>query len=111
MDAVERLVSTCSLPLADSQFKSRSTHSIRVTSASVLYQKQLSDQYIMTRLCWISNAFLVYLGNAIQLAEAHSKAIGIKLGPANKQNASYRKRDTVERLVSTCSLPLVASQF
>ena len=73
-----------------------STHSIRVTAANLLYRQQLSDQYIMKRLRWISNAFLVYLRNTIHSADAHSKAISIKLSPADKQKASYQKRDAVE---------------
>ena len=87
------------------------THSIRVTAANLLYRQQLSDQYIMRRLRWISNAFLVYLRNTIHSADAHSKAISIKLSPADKQKASYREIDVVEHLVSTCSLPPAAYQF
>ena len=90
------------------ELKFWSTHSIRVTAANLLYRQQLSDQYIMTRLRWISNAFLVYLRNTIHSADAHSKAISIKLSPANKQKASYREMDAVERTVSTCSMPPTA---
>ena len=49
-----------------------STHSIRVTAANLLYRQQLSDQYTMTRLRWMSPAFLVYLRNTIHSADAHS---------------------------------------
>ena len=42
-----------------------STHPISVTAANLLYRKQLSDNYIMTRLCWKSDAFLVYLRNTV----------------------------------------------
>ena len=73
--------------------------------------QQLSDQYIMKRLRWISNAFLVYLRNTIHSADAHSKAISMKLSPVDKQKASYREMDSVELVVSTCSLPPLASQF
>ena len=54
------------------EIKLWSTHSIRVTPANLLYRQQLSDQYITTRLRWISNAFLVYLRNAIHAADARS---------------------------------------
>ena len=79
-----------------------STHSIRVTAANLLYRQQLSDQYIMTRLRWMSPAFLVYLRNTIHSADAHSRAISIKLSPKDKQQASYRTMDTVEPIVNTC---------
>ena len=76
-----------------------STHSIRVTAANLLYRQQLSDQYIMTRLRWMSPAFLVYLRNTIHSADAHSKAISIKLSDQEKQQASYHTLDKVEQIV------------
>ena len=63
---------------------------------------QLSDQYIMTRLRWLSAAFLVYLRNTIHSADAHTKAASIKLTPADKKRASYREMDAVVKVVSMC---------
>ena len=73
-----------------------STHSIRATAANLLYRKQLSDNYIMTRLRWISNAFLVYLRNTVHSADEHSKAVSIKLNSADMQTASYRDMEPVD---------------
>ena len=86
-----------------------STHSIRVTAANLLYRKQLSDNYIMTRLRWKSNAFLVYLRNTVHSADEHSKAACIKLSIADMQAASYRDMDPVERVADACVLPAPAA--
>ena len=59
----------------------------------------------MTRLRWQSPAFLVYLRNTIHSADAHSKAISVKLSPKDLQEASYREKDTVKKLVAQCSCP------
>lgn len=80
-----------------------STHSIRVTAANLLYRQQLSDQYIMTRLRWKSDSFLVYLRNTIHSANAHSEAISIKLTKKDTQQASFRCLEPVEEIVLTCS--------
>ena len=96
-------VAALGLKRNDKALKLWSTHSIRVTAANLLYRQQLSDQYIMTRLRWQSPAFLVYLRNTIHSADAHSKALSIKLSPRDLQEATYRPRDAVEQLVSQCS--------
>ncbi len=93
----------------DPELKLWSTHSIRVTAANLLYRQQLSDQYIMTRLRWKSPAFLVYLRNTIYSADSHSAALSVKLTDFDKQHASYRPPDQLERLVSACCPPAAAS--
>jgi hypothetical protein len=85
-----------------------STHSIRVTAANLLYRKQLSDQYIMTRLRWKSNAYLIYLRNTIHSANEHSKAASIKLTTTDLQEASYRTLDSFEQIVKECICPPAA---
>ena len=94
---------TLGIPRNNAELKLWSTHSIRVTAANLLYRMQLSDQYIMTRLRWLSAAFLVYLRNTIHSADAHTKAASIKLTPADKKRASYRNMDAVEKVVSMCT--------
>jgi hypothetical protein len=86
-----------------------STHSIRVTAANLLYRKQLSDNFIMTRLRWKSNAFLVYLRNTVHSADEHSKAASIKLSKADQQAASYRSMEPAERVAGACVLPAPAA--
>ena len=102
-------VAALGLKRTDVALKLWSTHSIRVTAANLLYRQQLSDQYIMTRLRWQSPAFLVYLRNTIHSADAHSKAISVKLSPKDLQEASYRPQDAVEQLVSQCSRPAASA--
>ena len=80
-------------------------HSIRVTAANLLYRKQLSDNYIMTRLRWISNAFIVYLRNTVHSADEHSKATSIKLSSADMQAASYCNMKPVKHIAQACVLP------
>ena len=94
---------TLGIPYSHAELKLWSTHSIRVTAANLLYRMQLSDQYIMTRLRWLSAAFLVYLRNTIHSADAHTKAAGIKLTPADKKRASYRNPDAVEKVINMCT--------
>ena len=94
---------TLGIPYSHAELKLWSTHSIRVTAANLLYRMQLSDQYIMTRLRWLSSAFLVYLRNTIHSADAHTKAAGIKLTTADKKRASYRNPDAVEKVINMCT--------
>ena len=82
-----------------------STHSIRVTAANLLYRQQLSDNYIMTRLRWVSNAFPVYLRNTVHSADEHSKAACIKLSHGDLQAASYRTMEPTERIASAYAMP------
>ena len=84
-----------------------STHSIRVTAANLLYRQQLSDNYTMTRLRWVSNAFLVYQRNTVHSADKHSKAACIKLSHDDLQAASYRTMEPAERITSACAMPAV----
>jgi hypothetical protein len=76
-----------------------STHSIRVTAANLLHRMQLSNSYIQKRLRWKSDTFLMYLRNTIHAADAHTKAITVKLGPSELQAASYRKAEPHEVIV------------
>ena len=94
---------TLGIPRSHAELKLWSTHSIRVTAANLLYRMQLSDQYIMTRLRWLSAAFLVYLRNTIHSADAHTKAASIKLTPADKKRASYRNMNAVEKVINMCT--------
>ena len=86
-----------------------STHSIRVTAANLLYRKQLSDNYIMTRLRWTINTFLVYLRNTIYSADRHSKAASIKLSSADIHTASYHSMEPVEHIAQACVLTAAAA--
>ena len=76
-----------------------STHSIRVTAANLLHRMQLSTTCIQKRLRWKSDAFLMYLRNTIHAADAHTKAITVKLSPSDLQAASYRKAEPHEVIV------------
>ena len=83
----------------DPVIKQWSTHSIRVTAANLLHRMQLSNSYIQKRLRWKSDAFLMYLRNTIHAADAHTKAITVKLSPSDLQAASYRKAEPHEVIV------------
>ena len=76
-----------------------STHSIRVTAANLLHRMQLSNSCIQKRLRWKSDTFLMYLRNTIHAADAHTKAITVKLSPSDLQAASYRKAELHEIIV------------
>jgi hypothetical protein len=86
-----------------------STHSTHVTAANLMYPKQLSDNYITTRLRWISNAFLVYLRNAVHSADDHLKASSIKLSSTDAQAASYHTMGPVEQVAGAYVLPAPAA--
>ena len=73
-----------------------STHSLRVTAANLLHRMQMSNSYIQKRLRWNSDRFLMYLRNTIHAADAHTKAITVKLSPSELQVASYRKAEPHE---------------
>ena len=78
-----------------------STHSIRVTAANLLHRMQLSTTCIQKRLRWKSDLFLMYLRNTIHAADAHTKAITVKLSPSDLQAASYRKAEPHEVIVQS----------
>ena len=78
-----------------------STHSIRVTAANLLHRMRLSDSYIMKRLRWNSPAFLMYLRNTIHAADAHTKAINVKLSQADLELASYRSPEPHEQITQS----------
>ena len=85
-----------------------STHSIRVTAANLLHRMQLSNSYIQKRLRWKSDTFLMYLRNTIHAADAHTKAITVKLGPSELQAASYRKAEPHEVIVQAGAAAMAA---
>ena len=101
----EAASATLNLKRGHTELQLWSTHSIRVTAANLLYRQQLSDNYIMTRLRWVSNAFLVYLRNTVHSADEHSKAACIKLSHDDLQVASYRTMEPAERITSACEMP------
>ena len=105
----EAVSSTLNLQQGHPELQLWSTHSIRVTAANLLYRKQLSDNYIMTRLRWISNAFLVYVQKTVHSADKHSKAASNKLSSADMQTASYRNMEPVEHITQACVLPAAAA--
>ena len=105
----EAAIATLNLKQGHPELQLWSTHSIRVTAANLLYRKQLSDNYITTRLPWIRNAFLVYLRNTVHSADEHSKAASIKLSSADIQTASYCNMEPVEQVVQACVLPVAAA--
>ena len=76
-----------------------STHSIRVTAANLLHRMQLSNSCIQKRLRRKSDRILIYLRNTIHAADAHTKAITVKLSPSDQQAASYRKAEPPEVIV------------
>ena len=95
------------LSLTDPEVKLWSTHSIRVTAANLLHRQHLSDSYIMTRLRWMSTSFLMYLRNTIYTADAHSKALSVKLSKTDEQEASYRSMEPHEKIAQGCALTAV----
>ena len=102
---------TLGLPRSHKEIKLWSTHSIRVTAANLLYRMQLSDQFIMTRLRWNSPAYLMYLRNTIHSADAHAKAICVKLSDKDKQRASYRPKTSVEHICCATLSPFFFFSF
>ena len=67
------------LAKTDPEIKMWSTHSVRVTAANLLHRMRLSDSYIMKRLCWNSNKFLMYPTNKIHAADLHTNAVNVLL--------------------------------
>ena len=99
---------TLNLKLTDSEISLWSTHSVRVTAANLLYRKQLSDNYIKTRLRWKSNTFLMYLRNTIYSADEHSKAASVKLLPTDLQQATYREKTNLDEVLTACACSATA---
>ena len=82
----------------DPELKMWSTHSIRVTAANLLHRMRLSDSFIMKRLRWNSDRFLMYLRNTIHAANSHAQAINIKLDQEDLKSASYRQAEKHEQI-------------
>ena len=78
------------IKMTDPALQLWSTHSIRVIAANLLHRANLADSYIMTRLCWKSAEFFMYLRNTIYAADNHTKAMNVNLGPIERQRASYK---------------------
>ena len=89
------------LDKCDPELKLWSTHSIRVTAANLLHRMQFSDSFIMKRLRWNSDRFLMYLRNTIHAADAQTRGINIKLSPRDQQSASYRRAEPHETIAQS----------
>ena len=62
---------------------------------------RLSDSFIMKRLRWNSPSFLVYLRNTMHAADAHTKAINVKLSQADLERASYRSSEPYKQIMQS----------
>ena len=78
------------LNITDEKVLSKWTsHLLRVTAANELHQLGFSDAFIMHRLCWRSDAFLMYPRHTIHVARNHTLAMSF-----SPDNVSSRKSNT-----------------
>ena len=78
-----------------------SSHSIRVTAANLLHRANMSDSFIMSRLRWKSDTYLMYLRNTIYAARQHTAALTISesnLPPLDER--VYREPEAHEMVVA-----------
>ena len=93
------------LSKTDPEIKLWSTHSIRVTAANLLHRMRLTDSFIMKRLRWNSDRFLMYLRNTIHAANTHTSAINVKMSQKDLKSASYRTAEAHESIGQTSGPP------
>ena len=62
----------------------------------MLHRMRLTDSFIMKRLPWNSDRFLMYLRNTIHAADLHTNTIHVNMSQTNLKSASYRTAEAHE---------------
>ena len=88
-------VSTVVHNITDRKDLSRySVQFFQVTAAVLVHQAGKGSAYIQLRICWVSDAFIMYLRSTPEITEQHTQAVGtehtrvwaLRLNPNNVTN-------------------------